>query len=200
VVRYAVFSAATVRLLFFDSGVNIFTYTPVFNERVLAFAVAIAALYVSGWLLSRQKALPDVMEQPMAVPAMFIAANFFTLFVLTAEVLNVYDRALRGLSPADLRDQSGVALRNLQNLSVTGLWAIYGVGVLVLGVLRRIRDLRLAALVVLLAAIVKVFVDDVFKLAIVYRIVAFTGLGLLLPAAAYFYQRYRKSITSFLKE
>jgi len=59
---------------------------------------------------------------------------------------------------------------------------------------KRWRYVRLAALGFLAVPIIKVFVYDVFKLELGYRIGAFVGLGILLLVSAYLYQRYSKII------
>ena len=69
---------------------------------------------------------------------------------------------------------------------------------LVIGIAKRWRQVRLGALILLAIPIAKVFVYDVFNLEREYRIVAFIGLGLLLLASAYLYHRYSKVIRGFL--
>jgi len=64
--------------------------------------------------------------------------------------------------------------------------------------MRRSRPVRLAGLGLLSIPIGKVFVYDVFALEQVYRIIAFVGLGLLLIASGYLYQRYRETIRGFI--
>ncbi|MFC1592987.1 DUF2339 domain-containing protein [Candidatus Omnitrophota bacterium] len=58
--------------------------------------------------------------------------------------------------------------------------------------------MRLAALALLAVPVVKVFVYDVFALEQIYRIIAFTGLGLLLLTSGYLYHRYSEAIRGFL--
>ncbi|MCJ7744146.1 MAG: DUF2339 domain-containing protein, partial [Dehalococcoidales bacterium] len=93
---------------------------------------------------------------------------------------------------------TGRALRSAQNLSLTALWAVYAVILLVIGIAKRWRVVRLGALALLAVSIVKVFVYDVWVLERVYRIIAFVGLGVLLLVSAYLYQRYSKAIRGFL--
>jgi len=195
---YGVFAATTIRLLFFDTPIQISNFKPLFNERLLAFLFGIAGMYLAGYLLVKSKNKLDEQEAKVTVPVFFIVSNFLTLWLLSAEILNAFDHSLYHLSYNDKIGNPGDSLRNFQNLSITGLWAFYAVIALVIGIIKRIRFLRLGALALLLIAIAKVFVYDVFKLAMVYRIVAFVGLGLLLLASGYLYQRYSKRIREFL--
>ena len=105
-----------------------------------------------------------------------MAANFFTLWLLTAEVINYFDTPL----------------------ALTALWAIYAVVLLVVGMVKQWRSVRLYALALLAIPIIKVFVYDVRALKELYRIIAFIGLGVLLLVSAYLYQRYSKSIRGFI--
>lgn len=175
---YAVFGITAVRLLFFDQMVDMRTFRPIVNERFLAFLVSIAALYLSGYLLRQKREILPALQEPAwpVYPIFFVAANFFSLWVLTAEVINYFDTSL----------------------GLTALWAIYAVILLMVGMIKQWRSVRLYALALLAIPIVKVFVYDVFTLKQLYRIIAFIGLGVLLLASAYLYQRYSQSIRGFI--
>ena len=190
---YVVFVIVAVRLLFFDTSVNISTFQPVLNERFLAFAVSIAAMYVSGYLLVRGGKSSG--RGRVATTALLIAANFFSLWILSFEVWDSFESALQ-TSALPARE----GLRNAQNLSLTAVWAIYAVIGLVIGIVKRWRRVRIGALILLAVPIVKVFVYDVFKLEMGYRIAAFVGLGVLLIVSGYLYQRYSKIIKGFFIE
>ena len=190
---YVTFVAMAVRLLFFDTSINIRTFQPVLNERFLAFILGIAATYLATYLLWRnRKTFPE-----WSIPAstFLIAANFFSLWIVSFEVWNSFGSAL---ITSDLSAREG--LRNAQNLSLTAVWAIYAVIGLVVGIVKRWRYVRLGALGLLVVPIVKVFVYDVFKLAMGYRIGAFVGLGILLLVSAFLYQRYSKYIKGVFVE
>lgn len=193
---YGVFAVMTIRLFFFDAPLGFRDYTPILNERVLAFVFGIAAMYLSAWLLARGKATVGEGERSAAVPAFAIAANVLTIVVLSVELFAIFEDRLRELPGRFGRD--GDALRDARNLSMTGLWALYAVGLLVVGIWRRIRFVRLGALALLAIAIGKVFFYDVWLLQAVYRIIAFIGLGILLLVAAFLYQRYARNIRNFL--
>ena len=66
---------------------------------------------------------------------------------------------------------------------------IFGAALLVLGFWRRSAFLRWQALVLLSAAIVKVFVVDVSQLSQGYRVLSFLVLGALLLAISFAYQK-----------
>jgi uncharacterized membrane protein len=193
VYSYFIFFALTIRLLFFDTMVNIGTFRPVLNERFLAYAVGIAATYFAFFTLWRRRAQLPEGGAPAVV--LFAAANFFSIWILSLEVWHTFSHALITASHSSRK-----ALMNAQNLSLTAIWLLYAVVALVIGFAKRWRYVRLFALFFLAVPIIKVFVYDVFKLSTAYRIAAFVGLGVLLLAAAYLYQRYSKVIKVALIE
>ena len=184
---YVIFVAMAVRLLFFDTSINMGTFQPILNERFLAFIVSIAATYLAAYILWRNR--QTFPEWGIPTSTLLIANNFFSLWILSFEVWNSFSSALRMAEPV-----AREGLRNAQNLSLTTVLAVYAVIGLVVGIVKRWRYVRLGALALLAVPIIKVFVYDVFKLEMGYRIGAFVGLGLLLLVSAYLYQRYSKII------
>jgi hypothetical protein len=200
---YLIFALMSGRLIFFDTF-NVMpsefqpwsAYHAFLNERVLAFLVSIAAIYLTVYLSWRYRHLYPEWKTPAST--FMIAASLFTVWVISFEVWNYYDVQLAiawGRSP---RDAAGRSLQSAQNLSLTVVWALYAVIVLVAGIKRRSRTARVGALCLLAVAVIKVFVYDVFNLEQVYRIVAFTGLGVLLIVSGYLYHRYSQVIKDFL--
>jgi uncharacterized membrane protein len=74
---------------------------------------------------------------------------------------------------------------------LSGLWALVGLGALVGGLVRDVRELRLAGLALLATAVAKVFLFDLSSLTSVYRVASFIVLGLLLLCGAFAWQRIR---------
>jgi hypothetical protein len=180
------------RMLIFDTSVDLTNFRPLINERFIAFLAGIAALYITAYLMWRAK--NTLTKWHTSAVGLIVAANFLSIWLLSFEVWDYFGAQL-ALAPAD---STAVALRNAQNLSLTVLWMLYAVILLVIGIVKRWRLVRWGALALLAIAIIKVFVYDVFALERVYRIVAFVGLGLLLIISAYLYQRYSKAIRGFL--
>jgi len=190
---YVIFVIMAGRLLIFDTSINIGTFQPVLNERFLAFIAGIAATYLAAHLLWRQR--ETFLEWKSPASTFWIAANLISLWILSFEVWDSFGSALRTAEPV-----AREGLRNAQNLSLTAVWTIYAVILLVVGIVKRWRSVRLGALALLAVSIVKVFAYDVFKLDMGYRIGAFVGLGLLLLVSAYLYQRYSKVIKGAIIE
>src|SRR3990172_9895963 len=80
---------------------------------------------------------------------------------------------------------------NLQQLSLSGVWLAYSVALMTVGIWRNFRELRLFAIALFGVTILKIFAYDLSFLETLYRIFSFIGLGLILLAVSYAYQRYK---------
>ncbi len=190
---YAIFLAMALRLLAFDTTVDIKTLTPFLNERFLAFVIGIASTYLAIYILRKNKESFPEWRVPASTLAAF--ANIFSLWILIFEVWQAFSNPISTADPA-----ARVGLSNAQNLSLTGVLALYAVAGLITGIWKHWRAVRVSSLVLLAVPILKVFTYDVFKLETSYRIGAFVGLGLLLLISAYLYQRYSNVIKGVFRE
>ena len=188
-----VFAILVVRLLAFDTrDVDLETFRPVINLRFLAFAVGIGSVYLAAYFVWRWRdRLLNEMETYLV--AVFLGvANFLTLWILSAEVISSTDSELFDVP----RDIAG----DVKSLSLSVLWATYAAGAVIFGIAWRSRMMRLAGLALLAVPVLKLFVFDVFELDSGYRVGAFMGLGALLVAGGFLYQRYSRAIRGFLLE
>ena len=134
----------------------------------------------------------DEQEWRYASPTLLAAAGLVTLWLLSAEVLASADSALFDLS----RD----AAENVSSLGLSLLWGLYAAALIVLGVVRRWRWVRVAGLALLAVPVVKLFAYDSQTLEQEYRVIAFIALGLILLAGGLLYQRYSRAVRGFLFE
>lgn len=84
----------------------------------------------------------------------------------------------------------------ITQMSLSLLWSLYASVSLFVGFWQRIRIVRLAALGLFGATVLKVVLGDMANVQEVYRIVSFIGLGLLMIGASYLYHRVEKSLQS----
>ncbi|MFL5832484.1 MAG: DUF2339 domain-containing protein [Solirubrobacterales bacterium] len=76
---------------------------------------------------------------------------------------------------------------------MSAFWAATGLGAIVCGMVRRAPNVRLGGLALLAVTIVKVWTYDLSELEDIARAISFIGLGLLLLAGAFAYQRFKPS-------
>ena len=84
--------------------------------------------------------------------------------------------------------------------TISAIWLAFGIGLLVLGVLRRERALRIASGVVIILTVLKAFLIDMAGLEGVLRALSFVALGLILIVIGRAYQRYWLSDVTKEKE
>jgi hypothetical protein len=88
--------------------------------------------------------------------------------------------------------------RTATALSITGVWAVYALVALVLGIMSRSASLRVMALSLLVLTTGKVFFYDVWHLSREIRTVAFVGLGVALFSTSFLYRRFRGRIREWM--
>lgn len=107
-----------------------------------------------------------------------IAVVAFTL--VNAETLRAVDYFAENL--ADF------AMPKLVTLSV--LWALIGLGSVIVGFAKNLRPLRYAALILLAATLAKILLIDLAQAPPVYRILSFLAVGILLLCVSFVYHRH----------
>jgi uncharacterized membrane protein len=158
------------------------------NETFGAFALVIGAMSLGGYYISRTGDT-DSRERRIVVPFLVATANVYAIIALSLEAFGHYAMKLKapGLDASHASD-----LRLAQQLSLSVIWTVYGGGMLMAGIWRRSRMLRVMALSLLSLTILKVFLVDLSSLEKIYRIISFIVLGAILLAVSYLYQRYRQ--------
>ena len=169
-------------------------YWFLYNVRLAAYLVLIGVSYgsVFWWKRIRDGLQYDWEHQiPLAVS---VAANLFTLWILSVMVADAVGLASRnGFVDA-------AAAGNATSLSLSVLWALYATVLIALGIVRQERWLRTGGLALLAIPVLKLFSYDAFQLEAGYRVGAFMGLGALLVLGGFLYQRYSRVIRGFLLE
>ena len=161
---------------------------PIANQRFLTYLIIIGAGYLSAFAWWRWRDDYRTAEDESVVKAFLAVANVLSLWILSVQVVMAVDLATSGVGTAG----------NLKSLSLSGLWALYAAILIVLGIGRRWRWPRLSGLGLLAVPVAKLFVYDAFSLEREYRVAAFIGLGALLVAGGFLYQRYSRVIRGFL--
>lgn len=165
---------------------------PVLNVRFLSHGILIVAAYVAAWLWWRGRHELSNEAERFAPAVLAVAANLITLWALSAQVVEGV------FFLADVDSRNFYDLGNIISLSLSALWTVYAAVLIVVGIVRQERLLRLGGLALLAVPVLKLFLYDSFELDQGYRVAAFIGLGVLLLAGGLLYQRYSRQIRGFL--
>jgi len=143
----------------------------IFNDLLVAYALpaALALLYAAAL--------------PAARARLKLAAQGFALVLALAYLTLMVSRAFQGpvLSEADISSGEWYAW--------SAAWLSAGIVLLGIGLWRGSRALRLASGAVMVASVLKVFLSDMADLEGVLRAASFIGLGIVLVAMGWLYQR-----------
>ena len=188
----ALLAVVAVRLVGWETDIDTDGFRAVLNSRMLAFAVGIAAFYAAAAVLRGRLDDASDRERALLAPALLAGASFLTIWILGAEAFALVD--------SGIIEVSGEAEFHAKSLALSLVLAVYASAALAVGVLRRLRAVRIAGLALLAVPVVKLFLVDSFALEQGYRVAAFLCLGALLLAGGFLYQRYQEAIRGFLFE
>jgi uncharacterized membrane protein len=167
-------AAALFGLLFLDNPVvwHIVIRGEFINELLLGYAIpAILALLLSYAVAGLR---PAAYGNTIAAGALV-----FALAYITFEIRRLYH------GPVLI----GGVTSDVEQYTYSIAWLAFGVLLLGIGILVNSQRARLASAVVIALTIAKVFLIDLSTLTGAYRALSFMGLGLVLVAIGWFYQK-----------
>jgi uncharacterized membrane protein len=161
--------------------------TIVFNQRFASYLAGIAAFAFAAWISYRSAANEDQsfpLSWKVTAALAVLAVNLLILLAIGQEIHN-YWWTLRYTGDYSLIHD----YRMYAQFTYSAFFMLFGAVLLLLGFVQRSAFLRWQALVLLAVSIGKVFLIDVSQLSQGYRILSFLGLGALLLAVSFVYQR-----------
>ena len=197
----AVIALSLARLVLFDRAVDLDEFTLVLNERVPVFVAAIVAFYAAAYIYWRYRDRIEEWEGRVLQVLATIASGL-TLAMLSLEAAD-YFRARAVESSLPLNDRTVV---NGTLLSLTLIWALYAVGLLAVGVARRLELARLGGLALLAAVVVKLLLVDTmgvepdlrsFTVVLNPLFLTFVTVVAVLAAAAHLYRRAQSQLSEW---
>jgi uncharacterized membrane protein len=177
-------------------------FTLALNLRVLAFASVIAALLLISALVNRGRSGKEYIKTS-AMLAVVVALTI--CYLLTIETKDYFGKEIllsgQGLMGALTTAQAGSlsasihSLGNLRQMTLSLVWVVYSILLIGFGIWRRMLVLRIVAISLTGIAILKIFFYDLGFLETKYRIISFIGLGLILLAISFLYQKFKSVIS-----
>jgi uncharacterized membrane protein len=167
-------------------------FVSILNERALLLILILAQYAVAWRLLSVG---PDVSALSGRLRSGLQAGIVLLFLVLiTGETWDYYERGIYRLTlvAGSVNFSEEMArLQNLRQLLLSVGWLVYSIILMALGIWKRSRIVRIEAIVLFGVSILKIFIYDLSFLDTLYRTFSFVGLGVILLAVSYLYQRYR---------
>jgi uncharacterized membrane protein len=170
-------------------------FTVLFNKRAASMIIVLIVMVVQARMMPARPENWEWLDRTLGILQVTIVV--FLLLFFTAETRDYFENRIAQLwiaSPGIDISTPVDHLHNLQQLSLSGVWLLYSVALMAYGIWRSVRSVRIVAFVLFGITILKIFVYDLSFLETTYRICSFIGLGLILLAVSYAYQRYRELI------
>ena len=162
--------------------------TPVFNSRFGSYFVAIAAFAFSTWIAMKAMA-EEAQKASKSWRAIAIGASLLVNALILLAVGLEIDNFWR-VQQASAEWSQQLELHKMYEQFSDSAWLmLFGAILLAVGFWRRSAFLLWQGLVLLAFSVAKVFLFDMSELSQGYRILSFLGLGALLLAVSFVYQR-----------
>jgi uncharacterized membrane protein len=161
--------------------------TPFFNERFGCYLAGIAVFAFAARVATKAKAQAETQDSgawPAIAAVAVLTVNLLILLAIGWEI-HCYWWTLRWAG--DWHQEHDY--RMYAQFTYSAWFMVFGAILLATGFWRRSAFLRWQALVLLAVTIAKVFLSDMSELSQGYRILSFLGLGALLLAVSFVYQR-----------
>ena len=154
------------------------------SQLVLLNPLTLGTLFVTALLFALAHAYHRAVAPGIPAPelraTLTVTGHLLLLTLITAEIRNFWSVQSPGRG-------GFLALHVMTSLA----WAVYAVGLIVVGIRRQYAPIRYLAMAVLAVTILKVFLLDLAELEQAYRVLSAIGLGVLLLIASFLYQRFR---------
>ncbi|MDP3899454.1 MAG: DUF2339 domain-containing protein [bacterium] len=213
-----------IRLLVIDSTMRVTRDALIFNERFFTFMFAIAAFYLCGimvyYAVKKMQAVSENDEHKkwlaMLILVCIFAANFFTIFAGSQEIIKVFDRRHQKMqieferevneNPTiiyytEIEEEYDEDLKNITSqgsIALSVFWLIYAIIILIIGFMGRFKKVRIGGILLLLVAIFKLFFIDLWSLGTLYRIISSISLGVVLLSISFAYQKFKHIIKELI--
>lgn len=178
---------SVVRLVLID---NFYSTQPIFNARMGVYTLAIAVLGIVALYASKRHDEAGRNAFMLSI----VAINVLALITLSREVSDYYAQRMSELGSGVGRWEPThwsrlKAIEISRDFTYSALWMAYGAMLMAVGFWRKSAFIRWQGLLLIAATTIKVFVYDTSQLDRIYRILSFIGLGALLLAISFVYQR-----------
>ena len=165
---------------------DVFRYEPrgdmrIVNWYLYTYVIAAAAMGLAAWWLARtDDRLADALPKPRhLLPA---GAGILLFMLLNIEIADYYSTGPEIL----FRFGSNIQ----QDLTYTIAWLVFGIIMLVVGIIAKAKPARVASVALIAVTTFKCFLYDLSSLGGLYRVGAFVGLAVSLALVSLALQKY----------
>jgi uncharacterized membrane protein len=159
--------------------------TPILNWYLYTYGIVTVCLFAGARLLAPPR---NLILQSNAPPILAGLGTVLAFLLLNIEIADFFSPAGSTLTFQFSGDFA-------RDMTYSIAWALFALGLLVIGILRKIPASRYAALGLLSVTLLKLFFHDLARLSQLYRIGAFIGVAVIAMLASFAYQRFYATTT-----
>lgn len=155
--------------------------TPVWNWFLYTYGLAALAMFAAArWLAPPRDRLGD-----LNLRALLWAFGGILLFLLVnIEIADAFTK------PGQRFISTHFGGDFARSMTFSIAWALYALGLLVIGLWRRVKGARYAGIALLGFTLMKLFLHDLANIGSLYRIAAFLAVAMVALGASFLYQRF----------
>jgi uncharacterized membrane protein len=154
--------------------------TPIFNWYLYTYGIATVALFVGARLLAPPRHLIFNSNARALLGALGAVLAFLLLNIEIADYFSLPGSTLTFQFAGNFA----------RDMTYSIAWALFALGLLVYGILKKISFARYAAMALLCLTLLKLFFHDLAQLGQLYRIGAFVGVAIIAMLASFAYQKF----------
>ncbi|NLK98678.1 MAG: DUF2339 domain-containing protein [Epulopiscium sp.] len=158
--------------------------TPFININSITYVLSIIALFGVLWIKREESSINLILT---------VVLNLLLLVFFLTDTSNIIDRLIESARNAGQFDSidNYMYMRDLlQSLVIL----LYSIVLIVIGIIKNSKKIRIFSLSLFLLVIFKVFLNDLASLEGIYRILSFMALGVILIGISFIYQKYKNLI------
>ena len=188
---YLLFGLGAVRLVDLLTDPMPIGTLPLLNTHTLATAIVVGAM---AWLAARLKHTQEGLDESLGRHVLIVGAHMLVIGWLSAEISQLFGERAYASTAAGL-PAAAASAELARQVALSVAWALYAVGLVAVGFQRQYAPARYLAIALFGLTIVKVVTKDIAELDRVYQMLSVLGVGVLLVAASYLYQRMQRTRT-----
>lgn len=170
-------------------------FTICFNLRALTFVTEVVAFLFIAFSLKRYVGKEGDKLDIQIMRSFYAFTGILIFILLNIETIDYYEMLKYPLwDNVNIFADKEILIQHLTNkqqLAISIVWICYAGALLWVGIVKRKFVVRVIAMLLVMASILKVFLFDLSYLQTLYRIFSFIGLGFILMLLSYLYYRFK---------
>ncbi|HWB58259.1 MAG TPA: DUF2339 domain-containing protein, partial [Chthoniobacteraceae bacterium] len=161
------------------------------NWYLYAYGITIVCLFAAARLLAPPR---NVVMGSNVLPVLWTMGTVLAFLLVNIEIADYFTATGAQTLTFEFTGNFG------RDMSYSIGWALFSLGMLMIGIAKRLAPVRYAAIALLAFTLLKLFLHDLSRLDQLYRIAAFIVVAVIAIFASFLYQRFLGSLEKAEKQ